>query len=468
MLPNRLSFVTVGHGRHHGHQQGLYPSSLRMSPPESSNGFFLPHPTTEKGARKPKCARCRNHGMVSWLKGHKRHCRFKDCGCQKCNLIEQRQRVMAQQVALKRQQAAEDAIAIGLRAVTSGKNLGYLPPGPIFGEMVNGERVERSDQENCNKKRRLSESESSPCHGSQRRALSHDGGSSPTPSITLSDHDDSASSYDHAMEKSPSAFENHNEDRRGARLVEPAPPYPTRGSPQYVDRSSRGSSNSRSEPTAPSATHQRPSDDRIFHLTLLQKTFPNEQRSTLELVLNGCNGDLAKAMAQLYSVSAEATTVRSQTTTNTRKEDKPSNGHAEREHRSVITTHKSNTESSTMSSLQKSAFSPFASHPSFHPDRFSVGAHPFFPGHAPFFMSPISAHLHPGYAGMPPLTINGASNGTSQSPNAGVRSKGSNGVQLWQPYSFLSSRSPNIWSSKKQEKERTNSRESSNYEADVE
>lgn len=107
----------------------------------------------------------RNHGMVSWLKGHKRHCRFKDCGCQKCNLIEQRQRVMAQQVALKRQQAAEDAIAIGLRAVTSGKNLGYLPPGPIFGEMVNGERVERSDQENCNKKRRLSENESSPCHG---------------------------------------------------------------------------------------------------------------------------------------------------------------------------------------------------------------------------------------------------------------------------------------------------------------
>lgn len=82
----------------------------------------------DKMLRAPKCSRCRNHGFLVPVKGHAGKCRWKQCTCEKCYLITERQKIMAAQKVLKKQASEEEPeLASGATAVAPEPSLHPLP-----------------------------------------------------------------------------------------------------------------------------------------------------------------------------------------------------------------------------------------------------------------------------------------------------------------------------------------------------
>ncbi|VDO49825.1 unnamed protein product, partial [Brugia timori] len=72
--------------------------------------------------RIPNCQKCGQHGRKSRLKGHKRICPYRDCNCAKCQVVSERQKLMADQIKIRRRQRKDTLLNITRENITATLN----------------------------------------------------------------------------------------------------------------------------------------------------------------------------------------------------------------------------------------------------------------------------------------------------------------------------------------------------------
>ncbi|XP_037757992.1 doublesex- and mab-3-related transcription factor A1 isoform X1 [Chelonia mydas] len=244
----------------------------------------------ERGAcspRTPKCARCRNHGVVSALKGHKRFCRWRDCACAKCALIAERQRVMAAQVALRRQQAQEESEARGLQHLLQQRPpaaRGRAPAGGgVSAELQPGRREEQVQKYDSyfrvlegpvvlsHPPPLISSPESAEASGSCRVKSSGLEISEKEENVQCPSPEQQLEGVESSGSLSSSDMESGNESEWSKDFAAP-----------------------RSSLPAAASRHRDP-------LGILTKVFPSHKRSKLESILQFCKGDVVQAIEQILN-----------------------------------------------------------------------------------------------------------------------------------------------------------------------
>ncbi|OCT85001.1 doublesex- and mab-3-related transcription factor A2 [Xenopus laevis] len=252
----------------------------------------------EKYPRTPKCARCRNHGVVSALKGHKRYCRWKDCMCAKCTLIAERQRVMAAQVALRRQQAQEENEARELQLLygtAEGLALaaanGIIPPRPayeVFGTVCGEGGTDSKIQKFELFPKSLIPRSMTPQLSSGGKPVSPDSesvsGSAPGASSPEARPGSGSENGDgESLLSSPIS-----------KVLKEGEESPSSISPLGSESGSDAEKDEQDPSSSSSAKQRTPID-------ILTRVFPAQKRSVLELVLQGCGGDVVQAIEQILN-----------------------------------------------------------------------------------------------------------------------------------------------------------------------
>ncbi|CAG5861176.1 unnamed protein product [Menidia menidia] len=277
-------------------------AAAAASIPVSMAGGLLRGPplllrAADKYPRTPKCARCRNHGVVSALKGHKRYCRWKDCMCAKCTLIAERQRVMAAQVALRRQQAQEENEARELQLLygtAEGLALaaanGIIPPRPnyeVFGS-VSGDGGSDSNIQKYDLFPKSQMSGSTPPQQAVGKPASAEGDSAPGVSSPDGRHGGGGSGSENGDSESFIGSPVSKPPKDGG---------DTPGSVSSLGSDSGSETDKDEQEPSPSSAASR----HMNAIDILTRVFPSHKRSVLELVLQGCGKDVVQAIEQILN-----------------------------------------------------------------------------------------------------------------------------------------------------------------------
>ncbi|KAK0409853.1 hypothetical protein QR680_004798 [Steinernema hermaphroditum] len=117
------------------------PPQLSYSPPYqlpiSTYRAALETETVSYSKRVPNCQKCGQHGRKSRLKGHKRSCPYRDCNCPKCQVVSERQKLMADQIKIRRRQRKDSMMNLtrerlaqtinAVNAISNATTAGTLP-----------------------------------------------------------------------------------------------------------------------------------------------------------------------------------------------------------------------------------------------------------------------------------------------------------------------------------------------------